>query len=148
MGFRTVALSRGADKEELARQLGAHEYVDTAKVSAAEGLQRLGGADVVLAVAPSADAMTAALAGLKPRGTLLVVAAPHEPFQVSAFVLLSGKRIQGWPSGSAMDSEDTLAYSALSGVRPRTEVFKLDQAEQALARVMENKVRFRAVLTP
>lgn len=148
MGFRTVALSRGADKEELARQLGAHEYVDTAKVSVAEGLGRLGGADLVLAVAPSAEAMTDALAGLKPRGTLLVVAAPHTPFQVSAFVLLSGKRIVGWPSGSAMDSEDTLAYSALSGVRPRTEVFKLEQAEQALARVMENKVRFRAVLTP
>jgi D-arabinose 1-dehydrogenase-like Zn-dependent alcohol dehydrogenase len=148
MGFRTVALSRGKDKEELARQLGAHEYVDTGAVSAAEGLQKLGGADVVLCAAPNANAMADALNGLKPRGVLLVVAAPAEPMPTSVFALLSGKRIVGWPSGSAYDSEETMAYSALSGVRPRVETFPLAQAEQALARVMENKVRFRAVLTP
>ena len=148
MGFRTVALSHGADKEDLARQLGAHEYVDTAKVSAGEGLQKLGGADLVLATAPSADAIAAAIGGLKPRGTLLIVAAAGEPFQVSAFALLSGRRIVGWPSGSAFDSEETMAFSALTGVRPRTEVFKLADAEAALARVLTNKVRFRAVLTP
>ncbi|HXX68948.1 MAG TPA: alcohol dehydrogenase [Polyangiaceae bacterium] len=148
MGFRTVALSRGKDKEELARQLGAHEYVDTGAVSAAEGLQKLGGADVVLCAAPNANAMADALNGLKPRGVLLVVAAPAEPVPTSVFALLSGKRIVGWPSGSAYDSEETMAYSTLSGVRPRVETFPLAQAEQALARVMENKVRFRAVLTP
>jgi D-arabinose 1-dehydrogenase-like Zn-dependent alcohol dehydrogenase len=148
MGFRTVALSRGADKEDLARALGAHEYVDTAKVTAAEGLQKLGGAAVILATAPSAEAIATAIGGLEPRGTLLVVAAAHEPFQVSALALLSGKRIQGWPSGSAIDSEETMTFSALTGVKPRTEVFPLEQAEQAFSRVMENKVRFRAVLTP
>lgn len=148
MGFRTVALSRGKDKEELARQLGAHDYVDTAAVTAAEGLQKLGGADVVLCAAPNAAAMADAIGGLKPRGTLLVVAAPAEPMPTSIFALLSGKRIVGWPSGSAFDSEETMRFSALSGVRPRTETFGFDQAEQALARVMENKVRFRAVLTP
>lgn len=148
MGFRTVALSRGKDKEELARQLGAHEYVDTGAGTAAEGLKKLGGADVVLCAAPNASAMADALGGLKSRGTLLVVAAPAEPMPTSIFALLSGKRIVGWPSGSAYDSEETMAFSALAGVRPRTETFKLEQAEQALARVLENKVRFRAVLTP
>lgn len=147
MGFRTVALSRGRDKEELARQLGAQEYVDTGAGTAADGLQKLGGADVVLCAAPNAAAMADALGGLKPRGTLLVVAAPAEPMQTSVFALLSGKRIVGWPSGSAYDSEETMKFSALSGIRPRVETFKLDQAEQALARVMENRVRFRAVLT-
>ncbi|HYP88378.1 MAG TPA: alcohol dehydrogenase [Polyangiaceae bacterium] len=148
MGMHVVALSRGADKEELARKLGAHEYVDTAKISAAEGLQKLGGADLVLAAAPNAEAMASTIDGLKPRGTLLIVAAPFEPLQVSAMALLSGKRIQGWPSGSSVDSEDAMRFSALSGVKPITETFKLEHAEQAFARVMENKVRFRAVLMP
>jgi D-arabinose 1-dehydrogenase-like Zn-dependent alcohol dehydrogenase len=148
LGFRTVALSRGKDKQELARQLGAHEYVDTSVVTAAEGLQKLGGADVVLCAAPNAASMADALGGLKPRGMLLVVAAPAEPMPTSIFALLSGKRIVGWPSGTAYDSEETMTFSALAGVRPRTETFKLDQAEQALARVLENTVRFRAVLTP
>ena len=148
MGFRTVAVSRGADKEELARQLGAHEYIDTEKVGAAEGLQRLGGADLVLATAPNSDAIASTVDGLKPRGKLLVVAAAFQPMKVSALGLLSGKTIAGWPSGSAFDSEETLAFSALSGVRPRVEVFKLEDAEKAFAKVMENRVRFRAVLTP
>jgi D-arabinose 1-dehydrogenase-like Zn-dependent alcohol dehydrogenase len=148
MGFRTVALSRGKDKEELARQLGAHEYVDTAAVTAAEGLQKLGGADVVLCAAPNAAAMADAIGGLKARGTLLVVAAPAEPMPTSIFALLSGKRVIGWPSGSAIDSEDTMRFSALTGVRPRVELFELARADEALARVIENKVRFRAVLTP
>lgn len=148
MGFRTVAISSGADKEELARQLGAHEYVDTKKVGAAEGLQKLGGADLVLATAPHSDAIASTVGGLKSRGKLLIVAAPHEPLSVSAFGLLSGRTIAGWPSGSAIDSEDTMAFSALTGVRPRVETFKLDDAEKAFAKMMDNKVRFRAVLTP
>lgn len=148
MGFRTVAISRGRDKEELARQLGAHEYIDTQEVPAGEGLQRLGGADLVLATAPNAAAIESTLDGLKYRGKLLIVAAPHEPMTVSAFGLLSGKTVAGWPSGSAIDSEDTMNFSALSDVRPRTEVFDLADAETALAKVMQNKVRFRAVLKP
>ena len=147
MGFRTVAISRGADKEALARELGAHEYIDTQKVPAAEGLQKLGGADLVLATAPNNEAITSTIEGLKPRGKLLLVAAPFEPMRVSAFPLLSGKTIAGWPSGSSIDSEETMSFSALSGVRPRVETFKLEQADQAFAKVMENRVRFRAVLT-
>jgi D-arabinose 1-dehydrogenase-like Zn-dependent alcohol dehydrogenase len=148
MGFRTVALSRGADKEALARRLGAHVYIDTQAVTATEGLQHLGGADLVLATAPHSDAIAATVNGLKPRGKLLIVAASFEPLTVSALGLLSGKRIAGWPSGSAIDSEDTMRFSALTGVRPQIERFKLEEAEQAFTRVMENRVRFRAVLTP
>ena len=148
MGFRTIAVSSGPDKEELARKLGAHEYVDTKKVPAAEALQKLGGADLLLATAPHADAIASTLAGLKPRGKLLLVAAPMDPIQVSALAMLSGRTIAGWPSGSAIDSEETLNFSALANVAPRTEVFKLEQAEQAFAKVMENRIRFRAVLTP
>src|SRR5580692_6893701 len=142
MGFRTVAVSRGAEKEELARQLGAHEYVDTQKVAAAEGLQKLGGADLVLATAPHAEAIESTVGGLKARGKLLIVAAPFEPLKVSAFALLTGKTVAGWPSGSAIDSEETMAFSALTSVAPRTEVFKLEQAEEAFAKVMENRIRF------
>ena len=148
MGFRTIAISSGSDKEELARQLGAHEYIDTKKVKAAEGLQKLGGADLVLATAPYADAIASTVDGLKPRGKLLIVAAPFEPLAVSAFSLLSGKTIAGWPSGSSIDSEEAMSFSALTGVRPRIEKFKLEQAEEAFGKVMANKVRFRAVLTP
>jgi alcohol dehydrogenase, propanol-preferring len=148
MGFRTIAVSSGPEKEELARQLGAHEYVDTKKVTAAEGLQRLGGADVLLATAPHASAISSTVDGLKPRGTLVIVAAPFEPLAISAFSLLSGKSVAGWPSGTAIDSEDAMAFSALTGVRPRIEKFKLEQAEEAFTQVMANKVRFRAVLVP
>lgn len=148
MGFRTVAVSRGGDKEELARQLGAHEYIDTERATIGEGLKKLGGADVILATAPSAEAITAALEGLKPRGKLLIVAAAHEPSTISTMSLLSGRAIHGWPSGSAVDSEDAMAFSALTHVRPQTELFKLEQAEEAFNKVMQNRVRFRAVLTP
>ncbi len=148
MGFRTVAISHGSQKEALARQLGAHEYVDTQGAPAAAGLNKLGGADLVLATAPYADAIADTLGGLKPRGKLLIVAAPFEPLKVSVMGLLTGKTIAGWPSGSAIDSEEAMAFSALSDVRPQAEVFKLEQAEHAFAKVMENRVRFRAVLTP
>ena len=147
MGFRTVALSSGGDKEALARELGAHEYVDTKKQSAAEGLANLGGADLVLATAPHAQSMVDALGGLKPRGKLLIVGAAMEPMQIPPVALLTGKSIVGWPSGTAIDSEETMAFAALTRVRPRTEVFKLEQAAQALQRVLANQVRFRAVLT-
>jgi D-arabinose 1-dehydrogenase-like Zn-dependent alcohol dehydrogenase len=148
MGFRTVAISRGADKEALARELGAHEYVDTQKVDAAEGLQKLGGADVVLATAPSSGAIASTVNGLKARGKLLIVAAAFEPLQISALSLLSGKTIAGWPSGSPIDSEETVAFSVLTQIRPRVEKFPLEKAEEAFAKVMANRVRFRAVLVP
>ena len=148
MGFRTVAISSGPDKEELARQLGAHEYVDTKKVAAAEGLQKLGGADLVLATAPHSAAIASTFDGLKSRGKLLLVAAPHEPLTINPFGLLSGKTIAGWPSGSAVDSEETMKFSTLTGVRPRIELFPLAKAEDAFAHMMSNAVRFRAVLVP
>lgn len=148
MGFRTVAISRGADKEALARELGAHDYIDTQKTSAAEGLQLLGGAHLVLATAPNSEAIASTVDGLRPRGKLLIVAAPHEPLSVSAFSLLSGKAVAGWPSGTSLDSEETMAFSALTGVRPRIERFEFAQAEQAYARMMTNDVRFRVVLVP
>src|SRR5437868_13753297 len=116
MGFRTVAASRGADKRDLALQLGAHEYVDTDKVPAGEALKKLGGADLVLATGPNAEAIASTIDGLKPRGKLLIVAAPMEPMQVSTLSLLSGKTIAGWRSGSAIDSEETVAFSVLSCV--------------------------------
>lgn len=148
MGFRTIAISSGPDKEELARQLGAHEYIDTKKTPAAEGLQKLGGADVVLATAPNPEAIASTITGLKPRGKLVIVAAPHEPVTMSVLPLLSGKTIAGWPSGSSVDSEDTLKFSALTGVKARIETFKLEKAEEAFGKMMANKVRFRAVIVP
>jgi len=102
----------------------------------------------VLATAPNSDAIASTLEGLKPRGKLLIVAASFDPLKVNALSLLSGKSVAGWPSGSAFDSEETVAFSVLTGVRPRVEVFKLEQAEQAFAKMMENRVRFRAVLKP
>ena len=148
MGFRTIALSSGSDKEELARQLGAHEYIDTKKTTAAEGLQKLGGADIVLATAPHPEAIASTISGLKSRGKLVIVAAPHEPITMSVFPLLSGKTIAGWPSGTSVDSEDTLKFSALTGVKARIETFKFEQAEAAFGKMMANKVRFRAVIVP
>jgi D-arabinose 1-dehydrogenase-like Zn-dependent alcohol dehydrogenase len=148
MGFRTIALSHGSDKEALARELGAHAYVDTQKVDAAEGLRRLGGADLVLATAPHAAAVASTIGGLKPRGKLLLVAGVAEPLQFSALSLFSGKSIVGWPSGSAIDSEETMTFSVLTGVRPRIEKFPLEKAEEAFGKVMSNRVRFRAVLMP
>jgi alcohol dehydrogenase, propanol-preferring len=148
MGFRTIAISSGSDKEELARQLGAHEYIDTNAVQADEGLQRYGGADVVLATAPHASAIASTVSGLKARGKLVLVAAPAEPIPVLAFVLLRGRTVVGWPSGSAIDSEETAAFSKLVGVKARIERFRLEQVEQAFSKLMQNKVRFRAVLVP
>ena len=148
MGFRTIAISRGADKATLARELGAHEYIDTEVAPAADGLKKLGGADLVLATAPSSEAIASVVDGLKSRGKLLIVAAPLTPMPVNALALLSGKSIAGWPSGSSIDSEDAVAFSALTGVRPRIETFALADAEKAFAHMMENRVRFRAVLVP
>ncbi len=146
MGFRTVALSRGSDKKALAHELGAHDYIDTTAGDPAEALQQLGGADVILATAPNSKAITSVIGGLASRGKLMLVAAAGEPIQVNPLTMLSGRMIHGWPSGSAIDSEDTMNFSALSGVRPRVEVFALEQANEAFAVMMANRARFRVVL--
>jgi len=146
MGFRTVVLSRGEDKRAMALELGAHAYIDALVEPAAEGLQRLGGADVILATAPSAAAISSAIHGLTSRGKIMLVAAPAEPFEVNAFSLLRGRSIQGWSAGTAIDSEDTMNFSTLTGVRPQVEVFPLDQANEAFQVMIENRARFRVVL--
>ena len=148
MGFRTVAIARGKDKEPLARQLGAHHYVDSQAGDVSEALQKIGGAKIVLATATSADAMAATIGGLSVDGRLIVLGADFKPMQLVTAGLI-GRRtgMYGWPSGSSMDSEDTLRFSALTGVRPMTEVFPLENATEAYERMMSNKARFRVVIT-
>jgi D-arabinose 1-dehydrogenase-like Zn-dependent alcohol dehydrogenase len=148
MGYETAAIARGRDKEALARQLGAHHYVDSDSQDPAQELAALGGAKVVLATATSGKAMTAALGGLAIDGTFVVLGAAHEPIEVPPLLLISGRRkVMGWPSGTAADSEDTLAFSARNGVRPMNEVFPLERAAEAYERMMSGKARFRVVLT-
>nr|MBA3912614.1 zinc-binding dehydrogenase [Terriglobales bacterium] len=147
MGFRTVAISSGADKEQLARELGATDYMDTSKGSAADLLQKLGGADVILTTAPHSQSIAPLLGGLKPRGKLLIVAAAADPMEIVPAMLLSGKSISGWPSGSAADWEDTLSFSAENHVLPMIETFPLEKVKEAYERMMSNKARFRVVLT-
>jgi propanol-preferring alcohol dehydrogenase len=150
MGFRTIAIGRGlgADKDGLARKLGAHVYIDAESANPVEELQKLGGAQVILATAPDAKAIASLIDGVKTGGTLLVIGATPEPMSVGPFqIIMSRKRIQGWPSGTAMDSEDTLKFSALSGVRPMIEKFPLEKAAEAYDHMMSGNVRFRAVLT-
>lgn len=147
MGFQTVAISGGPEKEALARQLGAHHYIDAGAADLVAELQRLGGATVILATAPSAAAMAAAVNGLGPNGQLMVVAA-SEPLAISPFSLIGGKHsVTGWNAGHAKDSEDTLNFSVLTGVRPMVETFPLDRVAEAYAHMMTNKARFRVVLT-
>ena len=146
MGFRTVALSRGKDKEELARKLGAHEYIDAKEQDEVAELRRLGGADLILATAPSGKAIENVVKGLSSRGKLMLVAAAPDPVSIDAMTMLSGKMVHGWPSGSAIDSEDTMGFSALTGVRPQIERFALERANEAFDKVMQNTIRFRAVL--
>jgi D-arabinose 1-dehydrogenase-like Zn-dependent alcohol dehydrogenase len=132
----------------LAKKLGASSYIDTNAATPAEELQKMGGAKVILATAPNAKAMAALIGGLAAGGKLLVVGAPFEPMEVSALSLLSARRdIQGWPSGTAMDSEDTLRFSSRSGVRPMIEEYPLEKVNEAFARAMSGKAQFRVVLT-
>lgn len=147
MGFHTVAIGRGREKEPLAKKLGAKDYVDTSAGDAAEQLKKLGGAKIVLATAPDAKSMSALMGGVKPSGKLIVIGASPEPLQVDGLDLLSWKKsVQGWPSGTAMDSEDTLRFSALSGVRPMIENYPLARVSEAYDRMMSGKARFRVVL--
>ena len=147
MGFETVAIARGRDKEPLARQLGAKHYIDSREEDVAARLGELGGASVVLATVTNAKAMSAVVDGLAVGGKLLVVGATPEPIEVSPFQLISGRRsVQGWPSSVAADSDDTLAFSARAGVRPMIETYPLERAAEAYARMMSGEARFWVVL--
>ncbi len=147
MGFETVAIARGADKAPLARQLGAHHYVDSRAQDVAAELQRLGGAAAVLATVTNAEAMAATVGGLGVYGKLLVIGAPAEPLVVSAFPLIGGRRsIFGWYSGTSIDSEDTLAFSVLTGVRAMIETYPFARVSEAYARMTSGDARFRVVL--
>jgi D-arabinose 1-dehydrogenase-like Zn-dependent alcohol dehydrogenase len=147
-GFRTVAISRGKDSEALALKLGAHTYLDSESVNAAQELQRMGGAKVILTTVPSGKAMSTLIDGLGVEGKMVVVGASADPIEVSPIQLIGGgKSIQGWASGIAADSEDTLAFSAMTGVRPMIEEFPLEQAAAAYERMMSGKATFRVVLT-
>jgi len=148
MGFRTVAIARGMDKEPLAKKLGAWSYIDSKTQDPAAELLKLGGAKVVLATVTNADAMSATLGGLGVNGKLVILGAAAEPLQVPGIPLVLGRRsIVGWPSGSSIDSQDTLNFSLLTGVRAMTEVFPLERANEAYEHMMSGKARFRAVLT-
>jgi propanol-preferring alcohol dehydrogenase len=147
MGFHTIAINRGKDKESLAKELGAHHYIDSSGSNAAEELQKIGGARVILATAPNAKAISEMVGGLGINGTLLVPAAPNDPLTVSVMPLISGRRsVAGWYSGTARDSQDTLEFSALSGVHPMIEKYSLEQAAEAYEQMHSGKARFRAVL--
>ena len=148
MGFRTVAIARGMDKEPLARKLGAWAYIDSKAQDPSAELLKLGGAKIILATVTNGDAMSAVLGGLGVNGKLIIVGAAAEPLQVAGIPLLLGRRsILGWPSGSSIDSQDTLSFSLLTGVRAMTEIFPLERAAEAYDHMMSGKARFRAVLT-
>jgi D-arabinose 1-dehydrogenase-like Zn-dependent alcohol dehydrogenase len=147
MGFEVVAISRGTDKEKFAHELGAHHYLDSKRQDFVEAMQALGGARVILATAPHAKSISQLLPALGIEGNLLVVAAPFEPIEVNAIDLLSmTRRVQGWPSGTATDSTDAVAFAQKHGVRPMVERFGLEDAQTAFDRMMSGDVRFRAVL--
>lgn len=147
-GYKVAAIGRGSQDAPLARKLGASFYIDSRAERAAEVLRREGGAQVILATAPSSKAMSDLIDGLGPRGRLMVVGATSEPIEVTPVQLIMGGRtIQGWASGTPADSEDTLRFADLSGVRPMIETYPLEKAAQAYARMMSGKAEFRVVLT-
>jgi D-arabinose 1-dehydrogenase-like Zn-dependent alcohol dehydrogenase len=148
MGFRTVAIARGTDKEPLARKLGSFHYIDTEVQDPAAELLKLGGAKIILATVTSGKAMSAVLGGLGVNGKLIILGAAGEPLEVPAIPLILGRRsIMGWPSGSSIDSRDTLSFAALTGVRAMNEIFPLERAAEGYEHMMSGKARFRAVLT-
>jgi D-arabinose 1-dehydrogenase-like Zn-dependent alcohol dehydrogenase len=148
MGFRTIAIGRGRDKEALARKLGAHEYIDNSTGAPAEALQKFGGARVILATAPDSKSISALVDGLAGNGKLVIVGASPEPLTITPLQLINARRtVQGWPSGSAKDSEDTLQFSALTGVRPMIQRYPLDRAAEGYDQMISGRALFRAVLT-
>jgi D-arabinose 1-dehydrogenase-like Zn-dependent alcohol dehydrogenase len=147
-GYQVAAISRGKDNESLARKLGAHIYIDSSATNAAQELQKRGGATVILGTAPSSKAMTSLIDGLAKNGTLLVVGASPEPIEPTPVQLIMGnRRIQGWASGTATDSEDTLHFAELTGVRTMVQKFPLDRVNEAYNRMTSGKAQFRVVLT-
>jgi D-arabinose 1-dehydrogenase-like Zn-dependent alcohol dehydrogenase len=148
IGYKVAAIGRGPENAALARKLGASVYIDSQSTNAVEALQKLGGARVILATAPSSKAMSELIDGLGPNGELMVVGATADPIQVTPLQLINGsKTIQGWASGTPADSEDTLRFAELSGVRPMIETYPLEKAAEAYARMMSGKAEFRVVLT-
>ena len=148
MGFRTVAIARGKDKEPLARELGALHYIDSQATDPAAELMKLGGAKAVIATVTNGPAMTATLGGLAPRGRLMVLGAAHEAIEASPLILIMGRRaIEGWYSGTSIDAEDTLNFSAQAGVRSMNESYPLERAAEAYERMISGKARFRVVLS-
>jgi D-arabinose 1-dehydrogenase-like Zn-dependent alcohol dehydrogenase len=148
MGLSVMALSTSPDKEALAHNLGASHFVDVSSTDPAAALQDLGGADLILATAPNADAITSVVGGLGREGELVIVAATGDTMEVSPMALIQGRKsVSGWPSGAAKDSEETLAFSAQSGALPTIETFPLAEAGAAYDRMIDNEARFRAVLT-
>jgi len=148
MGFRTVAVGRGREKEQLAKDLGAHVYLDTAVADAAAALQRLGGARAILATGTSGEAMGSLASGLAARGKFIVVGVPRDQIQLSAASLVFGGRsVYGALTGTPIDNEDTLAFSVLENIRPMIETVPFERAADAYTRMMQGKARFRMVLT-
>jgi D-arabinose 1-dehydrogenase-like Zn-dependent alcohol dehydrogenase len=147
-GYKVAAIGWGPERAELAKRLGASTYIDSKAVNAAEALQKLGGAKVILATAPNAKAMSELFKGLGPNGKLIVVGLTSDPLEVTPTQLVNGSRtIQGWASGTAADEEDTLTFAELTGVRPMIETYPLEKAGEAYARMMSGKAEFRVVLT-
>jgi D-arabinose 1-dehydrogenase-like Zn-dependent alcohol dehydrogenase len=148
LGMETVAIARGTEKQPLARELGAHHYIDSTAGDPAQALLELGGVDLILSTVTSSHAMAAVFGGLRPRGTLLVVGASMDPIGVPAAALIGGsKAIVGHASGTSRDSEDTLAFSVLSGVRPMIETVPLESAAEAYQKMISGQARFRMVIT-
>src|SRR5882672_1051679 len=147
-GYRVAAVSRGKENEALAKKLGAHIYIDAAAGNPAEALQKLGGARVILATAPAAKSMSALIDGLGVDGKMVIVGATPDKIEVSPFQLIGRRKsIQGWPAGTAADSEDTLRFAELTGIRAMIEKFPLAKVNDAYARMMSGKAEFRVVLT-
>ncbi len=146
--IQIAAIGRGPENAALARKLGAKVYIDSQETSPAEELQKLGGAQVIVATAPSSKAMSTLIDGLGPNGKLMVIGATFDPIEVTPMQLISGSRgIQSWAAGAPAESEDTLNFAELTGVRPRIETYPLERAEEAYARMMSGKAQFRVVLT-
>jgi D-arabinose 1-dehydrogenase-like Zn-dependent alcohol dehydrogenase len=147
-GYKVAAIGRGFENAALAKKLGASVYIDSKSTNAAEALQKLGGAQVILATAPSSKAMSELIDGLGPNGKLMVIGVAFDPIQVTPVQLVTGSRtIQGWAAGTPADSEDTLRFAELTGVRPMIETYPLEKAAEAYARMMSGKAEFRVVLT-
>jgi len=147
-GYKVAAIGRGSESAALAKKLGASVYIDNKVTNAATALQKLGGAQVILATAPSSKAMSEVIDGLAPNGKLMVVGATMDPIEVTPVQLISGSRaIQGWASGTPADAEDTLRFAELTGVRPMIETYPLEKAAEAYVRMMSGKAQFRVVLT-